>query len=152
MMRLFILILMVCPVLSACSDSGDDEVIAVAEQYWNAWHHGDEELMADVLHDRLAKRAVLEIPESRKFPAEQKDTWQENGYYLHDQGKSILVNKIKNRKPTPKNSQGAEIELLDRRGNAAVVKIATGGGIDYLQLVRVDKRWYIINVLWAMGN
>lgn len=151
-MRLLILILMVCTVLSACSGSDDDEVIAVAEQYWQAWHDGDEKLMAYVLHDRLAKRAVLEIPESGKFPPEQRDTWQENGYYLHDQGKSILAKKTKNKKLTPKSNRDADIELLDRRSNAAVVKISTGGSIDYLQLVRVNKRWYIINVLWAMGN
>lgn len=143
---------MACAILSACSNSDDKQVLAAAEQYWNAWHRADEQAMADVLHDRLAKRAVLKIPENGKFPADQNTIWQENGYYLHDQGKSSLVGKTRKRNPTPEHNRGADIELLDRRGNAAVVKIATGGGVDYLQLARVDKHWYVINVLWAMGK
>lgn len=152
MIRVLVLVLTICTVLSACSNSEEAKVIAVAEQYWLAWQKGDEELMASVLHDRLAKRAVLKVPEDGQFPPEQKDIWQQEGYYLHDQGKSILVNKTKNKKSTKKNKRHAAIELLDRQGNAAIVKVSTGTMIDYLQLVRVNKRWYIVNVLWATGN
>ena len=33
-------------------------------------------------------------------------------------------------------------------GNAAVAKVVMADWIDYLQLVRVDGRWLIVNVLW----
>lgn len=152
MTRLLILILLVFPILSACSGSEKSEVIAVAKQYWLAWQEGDEELMASVLHDRLAKRAILEIPDDGKLPPEQRNIWQEEGYYLHDQGKLILVNNTRKKKPRRKNYRNPDIQLLDQRGNAAIVKISTNRMVDYLQLVKVKQRWYIINVLWTLGS
>jgi hypothetical protein len=33
-------------------------------------------------------------------------------------------------------------------GNAAVAKVVMADWIDYLQLVKADGRWQIVNVLW----
>ena len=38
--------------------------------------------------------------------------------------------------------------MLDVFGNAAVAKVVMADWIDYLQLVRVEGRWLIVNVLW----
>ena len=38
--------------------------------------------------------------------------------------------------------------MLDVFGNAAIAKVVMADWIDYLQLVRVDGRWVIVNVLW----
>ncbi len=51
---------------------------------------------------------------------------------------------------TPKEQQQKDITILDRFNNAAVVKVVASGWIDYLEEVKFDGQWKIINVLWEL--
>jgi putative lumazine-binding protein len=50
-------------------------------------------------------------------------------------------------RPTIERQQ-KDVRILDVFGNAAVAKVVMADWIDYLQLVRADGRWQIVNVLW----
>jgi len=49
-----------------------------------------------------------------------------------------------------KEQQQKDIAILDRFNNAAVVKVVAAGWIDYLEEVKLDGQWKIINVLWEL--
>ena len=40
--------------------------------------------------------------------------------------------------------------MLGVFGDAASVRVDADSWIDYLQMARVDGRWQIVNVLWAL--
>jgi hypothetical protein len=44
----------------------------------------------------------------------------------------------------------ADVRVLDVFGDAASVRVDADSWIDYLQMARVDGRWQIVNVLWAL--
>jgi Putative lumazine-binding len=48
--------------------------------------------------------------------------------------------------------QQKDITILDRFGNAAVVKIVASGWMDYLEEVKFDGQWKITNVLWELKS
>jgi Putative lumazine-binding len=50
----------------------------------------------------------------------------------------------------PKDQQQKDITILDRFNNAAVVKIVASGWVDYLEEVKFNGQWKIINVLWEL--
>ncbi|MEJ2580301.1 MAG: nuclear transport factor 2 family protein [Acidobacteriota bacterium] len=50
----------------------------------------------------------------------------------------------------PVEERMAEITILDRFGNTAVVKAVARDWVDYLQIGKVNGEWKIINVLWEM--
>jgi Putative lumazine-binding len=70
--------------------------------------------------------------------------------FVQTMGASALVNGTRHGygKSTPAERQQKDVTVLDVFGNAAVAKAVMADWIDYLQLVRVDGRWLIVNVLW----
>ena len=70
--------------------------------------------------------------------------------FVQTMGASALVNGTRHGygKSTPADRQQKDVTVLDVFGNAAVAKAVMADWIDYLQLVRVDGRWLIVNVLW----
>jgi Putative lumazine-binding len=69
---------------------------------------------------------------------------------LATMGASALVNGARHGygKGTPAERQQKDVRILGVFGNAAVAKVVMADWVDYLQLVRVDRRWRIVNVLW----
>jgi hypothetical protein len=59
----------------------------------------------------------------------------------------VLVAAAKRRK-----SASRRTSILDRFNNAAVVKIVASDWIDYLEEVKFDGQWKIINVLWELKS
>jgi hypothetical protein len=49
---------------------------------------------------------------------------------------------------TPRDQQQKDVAILDRFNNAAVVRIVASGWVDYLEEVKFEGQWKIINVLW----
>ena len=50
----------------------------------------------------------------------------------------------------PRDKQLKEITILDHYNNAAVVKIVACDWIDYLEEVKFNGEWKVINVLWEL--
>ena len=53
---------------------------------------------------------------------------------------------------TPKDAQMKDVTILDRFGNAAVVKVVATNWIDYLQVAKYNGDWKIVNVLWELKD
>ncbi|MGH7511881.1 MAG: nuclear transport factor 2 family protein [Gemmatimonadales bacterium] len=110
---------------------------AAALDYAEGWYAGDGDRMARAVHPELVKRIlVTDTATGRAF--------------VQTMGASALVNGARHGygKSTPPERRLKDVRILDVFGNAAVAKVVMADWIDYLQLVRADGRWQIVNVLW----
>ena len=111
---------------------------AAAMDYIEGWWSGSTERMARALHPALVKRimAVDSAGNAR----------------LGEMGASQLVHNVRmgGGTRTPEPQRRSDYRLLDIFQNAATARIDAGGWIDYLQLVKWQGRWVIVNVLWEI--
>ncbi len=120
----------------------DEDTAAIrhaAFDYIEGWYAGDAARMARALHPELAKRMVY--------------TDTRSGHSMLDQmGAMTLVDRTRagGGKQTPPDKRREEFTLLDLYRNAAVAKIVASDWVDYLQLVRWNGEWKIVNVLWEV--
>ena len=133
-----LLSLVLLPAVARAQSPADSAGIrATALDYAVGWYSGDADRMARALHPELVKRIlVTDTTTGRAF--------------VQTMGASALVNGARHGfgKSTPADRQQKDVRILDVYGNAAVAKVAMADWIDYLQLVRADGRWQIVNVLW----
>jgi len=111
-----------------------------ALDYIEGWYEADAARMERALHPELAKRMVA--PDTRGHSR------------LNQMSALTLVQSTRagGGSHTPKELQQKDITILDRFNNAAVVKIVASGWIDYLEEVKFDGQWKIINVLWELKS
>ena len=129
--------LMVTP--SGFADEDTAAIRHAAYDYIEGWYTGDAARMARALHPELAKRMVY--------------TDTRSGHSTLDQmGAMTLVDRTRagGGKQTPSEKRREEFTLLDLYRNVAVAKIVASDWVDYLQLVRWNGEWKIVNVLWEL--
>jgi hypothetical protein len=77
--------------------------------------------------------------------------------YVDPQGKSRLVDLTAlelvqstgaGYGKTPAGERREDVTILDIFGNAAVVKVDAIAWVDYLEEIRWNGRWVIVNVVW----
>jgi len=109
-----------------------------AMDYIEGWYEGDAVRMERALHPELAKRMVS--LDSRGHSR------------LNQMSAMTLVQSTRagGGKNTAKEQQQKDTTILDRFNNAAVVKIVASGWVDYLEEVKFDGQWKIVNVLWEL--
>lgn len=117
----------------------NDEVeirLAVLD-YVEGWFEGDVERMARCLHPQLRKRTIKR-PETG-----------EN--YFEDVTKEDMVRFTENGGGTdvPRDKIYYKIDILDVYNDIASVKAESYLYIDYLQLVKDEGRWLIMNALYT---
>jgi Putative lumazine-binding len=126
------------PAAAAAQSPADSTGIrAAALDYAEGWYAGDGDRMARAVHPELVKRILVSDTATGRA-------------FVQTMGASALVNGARHGygKSTPAERQQKDVRILDVFGNAAVAKIVMADWIDYLQLVRADGRWQIVNVLW----
>ncbi|HET9726830.1 MAG TPA: nuclear transport factor 2 family protein [Gemmatimonadales bacterium] len=125
------------PAARAQTAADTSGIRAAALDYAEGWYSGDGDRMARAVHPELVKRIlVTDTATGRTF--------------VQTMGASALVNGARHGygKSTPAERQQKDVRILDVFGNAAVAKVVMADWIDYLQLVKADGRWQIVNVLW----
>ena len=125
------------PAVRAQTAAEATAIRATALDYAEGWYAGDGDRMGRALHPELVKRILVsDTATGRSFVQTMGASALVNGT-LHGYGKS-----------TPADRQQKDVTVLDVFGNAAIAKVVMTDWIDYLQLVRVEGRWLIVNVLW----
>ena len=136
----FCLLLTVIALPSAAADTEDEAAIkGAALDYLMGWYTGDAERMERALHPDLAKRVVRVDPKGKRDRVDHMSALTLVQYARAGYGKN-----------TPVEERMAEITILDRYGNAAVVKAVARDWVDFLHIGKVNGEWKIINVLWEM--
>ena len=112
---------------------------ATALDYAQGWYEGNGERMERALHPELAKRMVYTDKESGKSRLSQMSAMTLTQATREGHGKD-----------TPKAEQQADVTILDRFGNVAIVKCEMSGWIDYMEMAKWNGQWKIVNVLWEL--
>ncbi len=134
-----LLLFAAAPAAQSQTAADSSAIRAAALDYVEGWYEGNPDRMSRALHPELVKRIVV------------TDT-ATNRSVLDNMGTSSLVNATRRGfgKKTPKEKQQKEVRILDIFAGAASVKTVMADWIDYMQLAKVNDRWVIVNVLWAM--
>ena len=133
-----VLIAALLPAGALAQTAADSAAIeATAHNYIDGYYEGNAERMERALHVDLAKRIVSSRggkDEVQHMTASQL----------------IRITGMGGGSSTPESQRRNDMRILDIFGNAAVVRIDASDWVDYLQVAKVDDKWVIINVLWAM--
>lgn len=121
----------------SAQDAADSAAIrATAHDYIDGWYAGDAARMERALHSHLAKRLVFEDRAGRSR--------------LLDLTAMELVQSTREGVGKIPPAQWRDsVTILNVFGNAAMVRIDATTWVDYLQEVRWNGRWVIVNVVWA---
>ena len=115
--------------------SADSAAIrATALDYIEGWYSNNATRMERALHPKLAKRMVWADSAGRS--------------HLVDMTALELVQGTKGHPPVPASQQRKDVQILSVYGNAAIVRIDAQEWVDYLQEVKWNGNWKIINVVW----
>lgn len=129
-----LLLLGTAPALAAQTAADSAGIRATALDYIDGWYTNDAARMERALHPHLAKRLVYADPNGRSR--------------LVDLTALELVQGTKGHPPVPANERRQEVSILSTYGNAAMVRIEAQTWVDFLQLIKWNGRWVIINVVW----
>jgi Putative lumazine-binding len=133
------LVLTAVPVAGLHAQTAADSagIRAAALDYAEGWYAGDADRMARALHPELVKRILVSDTATHRS-------------FVQTMGATALVNGTRHGygMSTPAARQLKDVTVFDIFGNAAAARVVMADWIDYLQLVRVDGRWLIVNVLW----
>ncbi|HEY0947837.1 MAG TPA: nuclear transport factor 2 family protein, partial [Opitutaceae bacterium] len=114
-----------------------DAIRQPALDYAMGWYTGDAERMERALHPELAKRHVVPVPEKNRVRVESM------GAMFLVQGTRAGLGK------RPEAERRADIRIVDRYEDMAMVRVDMGEWVDYLQVARTAPgHWRIVNVLW----
>lgn len=122
--------------------SADSAAVAeTALDYIEGWYEGDAGRMESALHPALVKRILRRDDETGRAA-------------IGNQGASELILATARGAGTriPEEARRKEVEVLDVFGDAATARVRAARWVDYLQMVRVDGEWKILNVLWEMDE
>ena len=122
------------PLARAQSAADSAAIRATALDYIDGYYSADAPRMERALHTHLAKRLVY------------ADSMGHS--HLVDLTALELVQGTGHHPPVPPAERREDVKILDIFGNAAMVKIDATGWVDFLQEIRWNGRWVIINVVW----
>ncbi|HEX6617029.1 MAG TPA: nuclear transport factor 2 family protein [Gemmatimonadales bacterium] len=109
---------------------------ATALDYIDGWYDGDAARMERALHPHLAKRQVYQDDRGRSR--------------LADMTAMELVQATRSGAgTTPPAERRDAVTILNQYGNAAMVRVDAISWVDYLQEVKWNGRWVIVNVVWV---
>jgi hypothetical protein len=122
--------------------SADEIAIrGAALDYAEGWFDGDAERMERCLHPKLVKRAIWY----------RADTGER---YFNDLTKEVMVRATDEGggKDVPRDKLYYKVDSLDVYEEAAVVRVESYPYLDYLQLLKDDGQWLIVNVLYTSNR
>lgn len=128
------------PASAEAQTAADSSAVrATALDYIEGWYRADPSRMQRAVHPELVKRLHLRAPGADRS-------------YVQTTGSSALVTSTARGggSEVPEGERRAEVRILDLFRGAASVRVDARDWVDYLQMVRTDDGWKILNVLWEL--
>jgi hypothetical protein len=129
------LLIAALPSPSRAQTAADSAAIrATALDYIQGWYTNNAARMERALHPHLAKRLVWADSTGRS--------------HLVDLTALELVQGTKGHPPVPAAERRDDVTILGTYGNVAMVRIEASDWVDFLQEVKWNGSWKILNVIW----
>ena len=125
------------------ADSGNDmtedreAIEKVALDYIEGWYEGNVDRMKGCLHPDLQKREIYTVSQTGK-----------SSFHLHSASTLIEGIRIGRGKSIPEKEREIEITIFDVSKNIASVRANSKLSIEYLHIVKYNRKWLVIDVLW----
>lgn len=136
---LFAVILLICANTAFGQKSDEDAIRQACFDYIDAFYKADTSLAYRSVHPQLQKRGYFYSAKDSKFSNQLEmpfpalvslaKTWNANGSRTNAQ--------------SPRT-----VKILDMEDKTAAAKVSAVWGIDYIHLVKLDDKWWVMNVLW----
>jgi hypothetical protein len=122
------------PTVRAQSAADSAAIRATALDYIDGWYTNNPVRMERALHPHLAKRLVWADSTGKS--------------HLVDLTALELIQGTKAHPPVPASERRDDVTILSTFGNAAMVRIEATEWVDFLQVIKWNGSWKIINVVW----
>jgi hypothetical protein len=122
------------PTIRAQSAADSAAIRATALDYIDGWYTNNPARMERALHPHLAKRLVWSDSTGKS--------------HLVDLTALELIQGTKAHPPVPASERRDDVTILSTFGNAAMVRIEATEWVDFLQVIKWNGSWKIINVVW----
>jgi hypothetical protein len=122
------------PTIRAQSATDSAAIRATALDYIDGWYTNNPVRMERALHPHLAKRLVWADSTGKS--------------HLVDLTALELIQGTKAHPPVPASERRDDVTILSTFGNAAMVRIEATEWVDFLQVIKWNGSWKIINVVW----
>ena len=120
--------------LAAQTATDSAAIRATALDYIQGWYSNNAGRMERALHPHLAKRLVWADSTNRS--------------HLVDMTALELIQGTRSHPPTPAGERRDDVTILSTYGNVAMVRIEASDWVDFLQEVKWNGSWKILNVVW----
>ena len=120
--------------LQAQTAADSAAIRATALDYIDGWYTNNAARMERALHPKLAKRMVWADSTGKS--------------HLVDLTAVELIQGTRAHPPVAQSERRKDVQILSAFGNAAVVRIDATEWVDYLQQIKWNGNWKIINVVW----
>jgi len=118
-------------------DQQDDSIIQAALDYADGYYSGDAERIGGVLHPDFNKIMAYTLPQTGKC------------FLQHSSVSDLVENARVKSGFVDKEKRNIDVTVLEVRGDVAAAKLTSVHYNDFLQMVRFDGEWKIVNVLWT---
>jgi hypothetical protein len=125
------------PAYAASAQTAADSaaIRATAHDYIDGWYSGDAARMEHALHSHLAKRMVYVDGQGHSR--------------LMDMTAAELVQSTRSGNgKIPREQWKDSVTILSAFGNAAIVRVDATTWVDFLEEIKWDGAWKIVNVVW----
>ncbi len=115
-------------------------VISAALDYADGFYSGDAERMERALHPDLNKVCPVTMTQTGK------------SYLMYSTFSGLIELTRAKAGALPEAKRKIRVDVLKMNDNVACARIMSANFNDYLQLVKIDEQWKIINALWTWGE
>ena len=129
-----LLLAIATPQLQAQTVADSAAIRATALDYIEGWYTNNAARMERALHPKLAKRMVWADSTGKS--------------HLMDLTAMELIQGTRAHPPVPQAERRKDVQILSTFGNAAVVRIDATEWVDYIQQIKWNGSWKIVNVVW----
>ncbi|MGD9347015.1 MAG: nuclear transport factor 2 family protein [Candidatus Aminicenantes bacterium] len=118
-------------------DEDRKAVERAALDYIEGWYEGNVERMEECLHPDLQKREIRTLPQTGR-----------SQFGLHTASTLIEGTRIGRGKQIPVEERNIQITVFEIFKNIATVKATSKLSTEYLHIVKYNREWKVLNVLW----
>ncbi len=115
------------------------QIIETALNYGDGWYSGDAARMEKAIHPDLNKICPVTMPQTGKTFL-MISSW--SGLVEPAPAKAGFIEESK---------RNISVKVLKMNDNVACAKLTSSQFNDYLEMVKFDGQWKIVNVLWTFG-
>ena len=116
-----------------------DDLKAAAQGYIDIFYKGDTLLAYKFVDQSLRKVGWRYRADKQQYSGNRELPFAA----VVDLAKRLKENPLEIPEGTPR-----EVEILEVNDKIAIVKVTALWGIDYLNFVKIDQEWKIINIVW----